>query len=50
MFQDNASVPSSRVLFFSDFLTLEEGTNMLSRNVGKRLSFDTAKYPRRAQI
>jgi len=39
-FWDNLSVPSSRVkksflyFFFLDFLTLEEGTDKLSRNVG----------------
>jgi hypothetical protein len=37
-------------VFFLDYLTLEEGTDMLSRNVGKGLPFDAALYPRRAQI
>jgi hypothetical protein len=46
-FRDNVSVPSSRVL---DFLNLEDGTNTLSRNVGKGLVLDAASYPRRAQI
>jgi hypothetical protein len=33
-----------------DFLTLEDGTDTLSRNVGKGLPLDAALYPRRAQI
>jgi hypothetical protein len=33
-----------------DFLSLEDGTDTLSRNVGKRLPLDAALYPRRAQI
>jgi hypothetical protein len=48
-FRDNVSVPSSRVkesqeekLFFLDFLTLEDGTDTLSRNVGKGLPLDAA--------
>jgi hypothetical protein len=38
-FRDIVSVPSSRVkkIPFLDFLTLEDGTDRLSRNVGKRL-------------
>jgi hypothetical protein len=28
--------------FFVDFLTLEDGTDMLSQNVGKGLPFDAA--------
>jgi hypothetical protein len=36
-FRDSVSVPSSR-----NFLTLEDGTNTLSRNVNKGLSFDAA--------
>jgi hypothetical protein len=31
-------------------LTLEDGTDTLSRNVGKGLPFDAAEYPKRAQI
>jgi hypothetical protein len=37
-------------LLFLDFLTLEDGTDTLSRNVGKGLPLDAAWYPRRAQI
>jgi hypothetical protein len=37
-FRDNVQVPSSRV----DFLTLEDGTYTLSRNVGKQLPHDAA--------
>jgi hypothetical protein len=29
-------------LFFFDFLTLQDGTDMLSRNVGKGLTLDAA--------
>lgn len=36
-FRTNLSVPSSR-----DFLTPEDGTYTLSRNIGKGLSLDTA--------
>jgi hypothetical protein len=32
---DKLSVPSSRVKKFLDFLTLEDGTDILSRNVDK---------------
>jgi hypothetical protein len=39
-----------KLLFFLDILTLEDGTDMLSRNVGKRLPLDAALYRRRAQI
>jgi hypothetical protein len=35
---------------FLDCLTLEDGTNSLSRNVGKKLPFYAAQNPRRAQI
>jgi hypothetical protein len=47
-FPDNLSVPSSRVNkpkkkpFFLDFLTLEDGTDRLFRNVGKKLTFYAA--------
>jgi hypothetical protein len=49
-FRDNVSVPSSRVKKsknnaqeeFLHFLTLEDGIDTLSRNVGKGLSFDAA--------
>src|SRR5215469_9361195 len=33
-----------------EFLTLEDGTNRLSRNVGKELPIVTAKQPKRAQF
>jgi hypothetical protein len=33
-----------------DFLTIEDGTDTLSRNVGKELPLDAAVYPRRAQV
>jgi hypothetical protein len=33
-----------------DFLTREDGTGRLSRNVGKELSLYPVKYPRRAQV
>jgi hypothetical protein len=58
-FQDNVSVPSSRVKkskksreskLFLDFLTLEDGTDRLSRNVGKGLPLDAALYLRRVHI
>jgi hypothetical protein len=45
VFQDNVSVPSSRVKgqeVLEHFLTLEDGTDTLSRNVGKGLPFDNA--------
>jgi hypothetical protein len=52
--RDNVSVPPSRAkkptLLFLDFFTLEDGTDTLSRNVGKGLPLDAALYPRRAQI
>jgi len=35
---------------YARFLTLEEGTGKLSRNVGKQLPLYTAKYPSKAQI
>jgi hypothetical protein len=35
---------------FLEFLTLEDGTYTLSRNVGKGLPLDVVLYPRRAQI
>jgi hypothetical protein len=47
-FRDNVSVPSSRVKKSKKFLTLEDGTDMLSRNVGKELSLDATLCPRRA--
>jgi hypothetical protein len=56
-FRDNESVPSSKVSKskkkrkdFLDLLTLEDGTDTSSRNVGKGLPLDAAQYPRRAQI
>jgi hypothetical protein len=54
-FRDNVSVPSSRVKNsktprFLDILTLDDGTDTLSRNVGKGLPLDAALYPRRAQM
>jgi hypothetical protein len=33
-----------------DFLTLEDGTDTLGRNVGKGLPLDAAEQPRRAHI
>jgi hypothetical protein len=33
-----------------DFLTLEDGNDRLSRNVGAELPHYTTKYPRKAQI
>jgi hypothetical protein len=33
-----------------DFLTFEDGTNILSQNVSKGLPLDAAQHPRRAQI
>jgi hypothetical protein len=33
-----------------DFLTLEDGTNRLSRNIGTELPLYAAQYPRRAQM
>jgi hypothetical protein len=33
-----------------DFLTLVDGTDTLSRNVGKGLPLDAALYPRRTQF
>ena len=33
-----------------DFLTLEDGTDRLSRNVGKELPVCAALYPRRGQM
>jgi hypothetical protein len=51
-FRDNVSVPSSRVKipFPLGLLTREDGTDTLSRNVGKQLPHDAAWYPTRAQI
>lgn len=53
MFQDNLSVPSSRSRNqrdYSNFLTLEDGSNRLSQNVGKELLPYAAQYPRRAKL
>jgi hypothetical protein len=36
--------------FLLGILTLEDGTDTLSRNVSKQLSHDAALYPRRPQI
>ena len=50
-FRDNSSVPSSRVKkCFLGFLALEDGTDKLSRNVGKELPLYAAQYGRRAHI
>jgi hypothetical protein len=53
-FRDNISVLRSRVKKSSeaslDCLTIEDGTDKLSRNVGKGLQFYAAWYPTRAQI
>jgi len=35
--------------FFLDFFTLEDGTNILFRNVGTELPLYAACYPRKAQ-
>jgi hypothetical protein len=47
-FRDNVSVPYSKVkksMNPLDFLTLEDGTDMLFRNVGKGLPLDAAVIP-----
>jgi len=44
--RDNLSVPYPRV---KKSKTLEDGTDRLSRNVGKKLSLYAAQYPRGAQ-
>jgi hypothetical protein len=53
-FRDNVWVPSSRVkspeFFLLGLLIRQDGTDTLSRNVGKQLPHDAASYPRRAQI
>jgi hypothetical protein len=51
-FRDHISVLSSRVKKkkSKDFVTLEDGTDMLSQNVSKELPHDAASHPRRAQI
>jgi hypothetical protein len=52
-------VPKKKILSFNfshtmfsllDFFTLEDGTDRLSRNVGKDLLFYTAYYLRRLEI
>jgi hypothetical protein len=48
-FRNNLSGPSSRVKKL-DFLSLEDRTDRLSRNVGKDLPLYAAYYPRREQI
>jgi hypothetical protein len=35
-------IAQRRALFFLDFLTLEDGTDTLSRNVGKELPLNAA--------
>jgi len=45
--QDNLSVPTFP---FLEFLTLEDGADRLSRNVGKELPLYAAQHPRTAQI
>jgi hypothetical protein len=40
-FRDNLSGPSSRIMKL-DFLTLEDGTDTLSRNVGTQLPLNAA--------
>jgi nitrous oxidase accessory protein NosD len=40
----------SKKIFFLDWLTLEDGTDKLSRNVGNKLPMYTAYSLRRAQI
>ena len=53
-FRDNISVPPPGVnkssLQGQDFLTLEDGTEMLFRNVGNELPLYAAQYPTREQI
>ena len=44
-FRDNLTVPYRRV---KKSKTLEDGTERLSRNVGKNLPLYAAQYPRRA--
>jgi hypothetical protein len=44
------AAPSSGYLFFLKFLTLEDATDTLPRNVGKGLPLDPALYPRTAQL
>ena len=41
-FRDKLSVPTSRVKQFFDYMTVEDGTDRLSRNVGKKLPINTA--------
>jgi hypothetical protein len=41
-FQENISVPSAKVKMFLDFLTLEDGTDNLSRNVDIKLQLNAA--------
>jgi hypothetical protein len=41
---------AARIEFFLDLLTLEDGTDMLFRNVGKDLPLFFECYPRRSQI
>jgi hypothetical protein len=36
--------------FLLGLFTREDGTDILSRNVGKQLPYDAAKYPRRPHI
>jgi hypothetical protein len=52
LFQDKIPVPSSSVKesWTLDFLNLEDGTDTLSRNIGKGFPLNAAKYPRTAQI
>jgi hypothetical protein len=38
------------VIVYFGLLTLEDGTDTLSRNVGKQLPHDAAYYPRRVHI
>ena len=44
-FRDNLSVPSSE-----RFLNPEDGSDILSRNVGKKLLQIAASYPRRSEV
>ena len=50
-FRDNLSVPSSKVKktkhFYFDCLTLEDGTDKLSRNVDNLLAIYAAQHPKR---
>jgi hypothetical protein len=50
MFWDNILVPLQGSRSPRRVVTLEDGTDILSQNIGKGLPLYTALYPRRAQI